>query len=85
GERIGASREQKTVWKVSAMNAIYTSIIYVIVILIIYLILKYGTQVQIWGTNIVSFAEFVVVVPIAIVLVLIPLIAALSAARHAGA
>ncbi|MGC8586630.1 MAG: hypothetical protein ACP5K5_03770 [Candidatus Micrarchaeia archaeon] len=86
GERIGALSKGKNVAYKSIVNAIYMSIIYLVAIFIIFLVAKY-TNLNLFPTlmpslNMGNFLEYLVAIPVAILLVLTPLFAILSAARH---
>ncbi len=85
GERVGASRNQvKSAVKVGLVNAVYAALIYAVAIFIIYLLLKYISPTFLGTITLTTFVEYVVAIPVAIVILLIPFIASLSAARHAG-
>lgn len=86
GERVGSARSRiKNSAKVGLVNAAYACLIYAVSIFIIYLLLYYVSPGFLTGSSITlnTFLTYAVAVPIIIVFVLIPLIAALSSARHA--
>ncbi|MCL5433969.1 MAG: hypothetical protein M1538_03270 [Candidatus Marsarchaeota archaeon] len=85
GERIGATKNKvKSAITIGIINAIYTVIVYIIAIFIIYLLISYIEPSFISGYNLtlVTLAEYVIAIPAMIVLILVPFIASLSAARH---
>lgn len=87
GERVGASRNKVTsAMTVGLINAIYAILIYVIAMVIIYLLITAIKPSFFSASNIslVSFAENAIGIPVAIVLILVPFIASLSAARHSS-
>ncbi len=84
-ERVGATRNKVgPAVTVGLINAAYTALIYVIAIFIIYLLIKYITPTFLSSVSLTTFAEYSVGLPVAIILILVPVIAALSAARHAS-
>ncbi|MGC8649007.1 MAG: hypothetical protein ACP5UN_02205 [Candidatus Micrarchaeia archaeon] len=83
GEKIGATKNKiKSAITIATINAIYTALVYIIAIFIIYLLIDYITPTFFNKIGIVAIAEYVVILPIIIIVILIPLIASLSAARH---
>ncbi len=86
GEMVGSMRSRVgTAAYVGLINALYAALIYVIAIFIIYLLLFYISPKSLTSITLTYFATYSVLVPVVILLVLIPLISALSAARHGGA
>ncbi|MGC8670000.1 MAG: hypothetical protein ACP5TL_02505 [Candidatus Micrarchaeia archaeon] len=86
GERIGVNSKGERVAYRSIINSIYLVFVYVVAIFIIYLIAKF-TNVKLFPTilptlSVASFITFLILVPTVIILVLTPLFAMLSAARH---
>ncbi|MGC8496284.1 MAG: hypothetical protein ACP5RM_03265 [Candidatus Micrarchaeia archaeon] len=86
GERIGVVSKGVRVAYRSIINAIYMSLVYLIAIFIIFLIAKY-TSLNMFPTilpnlSVYNFTVYLVAIPIAIIMVLTPLLAMLSAARH---
>jgi hypothetical protein len=86
GERIGVVSKGIKVAYRSIINAIYMSLVYLVAIFIIFLIAKY-TNLNMFPTILpnltaYNFIIYLVAIPIAIVMVLTPLLAMLSAARH---
>jgi hypothetical protein len=68
--------------KVGEINAVYTALIYVISIFIIYLLFYYIDPAALANVTITYFLEYVVIIPAIILFILIPIVAALSSARH---
>ena len=87
GERVGASRNKvHAALTVGLINAVYTVLIYVIAMVIIYLLVS-AVKPDFFTTSsisLVSFTENTIGIPVAIVLILVPFIASLSAARHSS-
>ena len=86
GESVGQRRETggKSA-KIGEVNAVYASLIYVVAIFIIYLLLYYIDMAALATITILFFVEYVVVIPVFIVLILTPIVSALSAIRHSTA
>lgn len=85
GERVGATKNNVgPAVNIGLVNAAYTALIYAVAIFIIYLLIKYITPGFLSAVSLTMFLEFVVIIPIVIVVALIPFIAALSAARHSN-
>ncbi len=85
GERVGASHAKLgSAATVGIVNAAYAALIYAVTIFIIYLLIKYVAPGFLSTITLESFVIYAVAIPIAIVVVLIPLIASLSAARHSN-
>ncbi|MGC8571906.1 MAG: hypothetical protein ACP5LH_01325 [Candidatus Micrarchaeia archaeon] len=85
GERIGATKNKvKSAVIIGVINAVYTIIVYIIAIFIIYLLISYiePTFIKDYNLTLTLLAEYVIIIPSAIVLILVPFIASLSAARH---
>ena len=86
GERVGSSKgNAKSAAKAGEINAIYTTLIYVVSIFIIYMLIYYISPASLQSNSLVSYAEYAIAIPAVIVLVLTPLVSALSGARHSGA
>ena len=86
GENVGATRSGAGfAARAGLINAVYTTLIYVVAIFIIYLLLYYISPASLSSITLIYFAEYVVVLPALILLVLVPLISSLSAARHSSA
>lgn len=68
--------------KIGEINAVYTALIYVISIFIIYLLFYYIDPSALTNVTITYFLEYVVIIPAIILFVLIPIVSALSSARH---
>ncbi len=85
GESVGQGRGNggKSA-KIGEINAVYTSLIYVVAIVIIYLIFNYIDKAALAGVSAFTFVEYSVIVPVVIVLVLTPIVATLSAMRHSA-
>ncbi|MDE1868874.1 MAG: hypothetical protein KGH60_02825 [Candidatus Micrarchaeota archaeon] len=83
GERVGASgKPMHPAIYSSLINALYTALIYVVSIFIIYLVIKYAGITLVSGLTLVQFVEYVIAVPVVILLVLVPLFTTLSVARR---
>ncbi|MEM0149993.1 MAG: hypothetical protein QXW10_03800 [Candidatus Micrarchaeaceae archaeon] len=86
GERIGVASKGKRVAYRSIINSIYMSLVYIVAIFIIFLIAKY-TNLALFpaimpNLGIEDFVYYLVLIPVAIIMVLTPLFALLSSARH---
>lgn len=91
GEKVGSARNKVgSAVSLGLVNAIYAALIYVIAIFIIYLIVNYVVQPQTHIQTLLStltlttFLEYGIGLPVVLVLIVAPLIAALSAARHSN-
>jgi len=85
GERVGASHAKLSpAATVGIVNATYAALIYAVTIFIIYLLIRYVAPNFLSTITLESFLIYAVAIPVAIVIVLIPLIASLSAARHSS-
>ncbi len=83
GEGVGKNRASGArSAKIGEINGIYTSLIYVVSIFIIYLLFYYIDKTALANITLTFFLEFVVAIPVIIVLVLTPIVSALSAIRH---
>ena len=78
--RVGIGRSAR----IGEVNAVYVAMVYVITIIIIYLVFYYINPVAVSSVSLTDFVEFSVALPVVIVLVLTPIVAALSAARHSS-
>lgn len=83
GERVGSAKGgSKSAVKIGEINAIYTTLIYVVVVLIIYMLLYYILPTYLQTKSLTNYAEYVIGIPAVIVLALVPIVSALSAARR---
>lgn len=83
GERVGSSgKPMHAALYSSVINALYTALIYVVSIFIVYLVIKYAGITLVSGLSLVQFVEYVIAVPVVILLVLVPLFTTLSVARR---
>ncbi len=84
GSKVGrAHRSSPAIGKVGLVNAVYAAVIYSIAIFIIYLVFYYVDASALpTAFTLNGFALSVVAIPDAIVLVVTPLLAMLSSARH---
>ncbi|MEM3827539.1 MAG: hypothetical protein QXR58_02985, partial [Candidatus Micrarchaeaceae archaeon] len=75
GEKVGAAATKtKKALGLGLMNAVYTSFIYLIIIVILYLITKYAYPSILPGLILTDFILYMVALPIAILLVVVPLL-----------
>ncbi len=85
GEKAGQAKNGiKSATKIGEINAIYATLIYIVAIFIIYLLIYYISPASLQSISLVSYAEYVILLPAVIVLALVPIVSALSAARHSG-
>ncbi|HVC58403.1 MAG TPA: hypothetical protein VND15_02930 [Candidatus Acidoferrales bacterium] len=83
GERVGASKKKSGVVLYSGViNALYAILVYIVAIFIIYLAVKYSGSSFLASVNITDFIEYLIVIPVAITVVLVPLFALISYARR---
>ncbi len=84
GSKVGrAHKNSNTIGKVGLVNAVYAAVIYSVAIFIIYLVFYYADASALPTTfTLGGFALNVLAIPDAIVLVVTPLLAMLSSARH---
>ncbi len=84
GEKIGSTKRRvKPAFTAGLLNAIYIALIYAVAIFIIYLLIYYVAPNTLpTGFGINTFATYLIAIPLVILLVLTPLFASLSAARH---
>ena len=66
------------------INALYSALIYTITVFIIYVVMQYAQRGALAAVGVVPFLEYLVAVPFAIVIVIVPIFALLSASRHYG-
>jgi len=86
GERVGSTKGNvKAAAKAGEINALYTTLIYIVAIFIIYMLIYYISPGSLQSISLVNYAEYVIAIPAIIILVLTPLVSALSGARHSGA
>ena len=83
GEKVGGAVEKvREALGLGLLNAVYTSFIYAIIIAILYLIVRFADPALLPNLPLNNFLVYMVGLPIAIVIVVVPLLAALAAARH---
>ena len=84
GERVGAKRNKvSSAVTIGLINAAYAALVYAVSIFIIYLLLYYISP-SLLPSQLATFLIYVVAIPILLVVVLIPIVGALSAARHSS-
>lgn len=64
------------------INALYAAMVYIITITIIYIIMVYLDAGVLSKVTSITFIEYLITVPLAIIVVVVPLFALLSASRH---
>ncbi|MGC8478797.1 MAG: hypothetical protein ACP5NE_02625 [Candidatus Micrarchaeia archaeon] len=83
GEKVGAAAPKASIAaRVGVINAIYASFIYLIIIAILYMIIKYADNAVLPNLQLSGFLTYMVGLPIAILLIVVPILSALSAERH---
>ena len=83
GERVGrASKKPKTVLYAGLINALYSLLIYIISIAVVYMVVMYANPGAIPRITLNTFLEYLIAAPAAIAIILVPLFATLSAARR---
>ncbi len=83
GEKAGQAKNGiKSAAKIGEINAVYATLIYVVAVFIIYLLLYYISPASIQSKSLINYAEYVILLPAVIILALVPIVSALSAARH---
>lgn len=83
GEKVGAaSHKASMAARAGIVNAVYASFIYLIIIAILYLIIKYVDVGILPSLRLSYFLIYAVVLPIIILLVVVPALAALATERH---
>ncbi len=84
GDHVSSSigNNKKLLVSKGIMNALYSSLIYIVSIFIIYLVMQNMQVGALASIGIVSFLEYLIVVPLAIEIVIVPIFALLSASRH---
>jgi len=80
GERVSYLKER--IGYKALIHAVYAAVIYIVTIVIIYFVMKLQGSGALVAVNTVTFLEYVVGVPLLILLVITPLFAKLSAARR---
>lgn len=82
GERVGMAEDRMHgAVTIGLLNAAYTSLIYVIGILVIFLILYYAGY-SLLGMTMHDFLIYLVAIPVSILMILIPTFSVMSSARH---
>jgi hypothetical protein len=85
GERAGSAKNNvRSAVRIGEINAVYATLIYVVAVFIIYLLFYYISPMSLQSKSLVNYAEYVICIPAAIILLLVPVVSALSAARHNG-
>ncbi len=83
GDRVSyLDRKKSFVAYKGLVNALYTAIVYTVSIFIIYIIMQSQNVGVLSSFNYIKFGEYLVLIPIAINIVMIPLFALLSSARR---
>lgn len=83
GEKVGsAASKVKEAFSLGLINAVYAAFIYAIIITILYLIIRYADPSILPNLVLNNFLVYMVGLPVAIVIVVVPLLAGLAAARH---
>jgi hypothetical protein len=83
GEKVGAAvTDTKKAVRLGVMNAIYAAFIYLIIIVILFLIIKYAYPAILPNLVLSDFLLYMVAIPIGILIIVVPLLSSLSAARH---
>jgi hypothetical protein len=83
GEKVGGAVDRaKDAFRLGLLNAVYTAFIYAIIIAILYLIIKYADPGILPNLVLNNFLAYMVGIPVAIVIIVVPLLAGLAAARH---
>ena len=84
GDRVSNSigNRKKLLVSKGIINALYSALIYVITIFIIYLVMQYAQKGVLATVGILPFLEYLIAVPVAILVVIVPVFALLSASRH---
>ncbi len=83
GEKVGsAASKVKEAFSLGLINAVYAAFIYAIIITILYLIIRYADPSILPNLVLNNFLVYMVGLPVTIVIVVVPLLAGLAAARH---
>ena len=83
GERVGESRKKSgIVLYTGVINALYAILVYIVAIFIIYLSVRYSGASFLSSVSLTDFIEYLIVIPVAITVVLVPLFALVSYARR---
>lgn len=85
GERVSGSfgdKKKGILVSKSLINALYSILVYAVTIFIIYIVMRFLNAGVLAGMDPLSFVEYMIAVPFVISMVIIPLFALLSAARH---
>ncbi|EQD63859.1 conserved hypothetical protein, membrane [mine drainage metagenome] len=83
GERVGIAEDRMhSAVTIGLLNTVYTAMIYIIGIFMVFLVLYYSKNVLPLGMNTHDFLLYLVAIPVTILIVLVPSFSAMSAARH---
>ena len=83
GERIGSSEKKLgSILNTGFVNAMYVSLVYVVAIFIIYLIVIYTGVKFLTDVTLNVFLQYLIALPVAIVIIVIPVFSEISAARR---
>ncbi len=84
GDHVSSSigNKKKLIVGKGLINALYSALIYVITIFIIYVVMRYAQKGALATVSLMTFAEYLLIVPFVIVMFIVPIFALLSAARH---
>lgn len=66
------------------LNSLYTSLVYSISIFIIYILMRFSNNGILSNVGLVTFFEYLIIIPLAINVIVIPIFAILSAERRHG-
>ncbi|MEM0149461.1 MAG: hypothetical protein QXW10_01020 [Candidatus Micrarchaeaceae archaeon] len=83
GERVGMieNRAYNAV-TIGLLNAVYTALIYVIGIFVVFLVLYYSGHTALLSISLRDFLIYLLAIPVSILIVLVPTFSAMSAARR---
>lgn len=85
GDRVSYATKKKTEMAYKGLvNGLYASLVYVVAIFIIYFVMTFRDTGVLSSLTVVTFAEYLIALPVAITLIMVPLFAILSAARRYG-
>ncbi|MDE1871113.1 MAG: hypothetical protein KGI06_02630 [Candidatus Micrarchaeota archaeon] len=85
GDRVSYIRKGSQVLAYKGLlNALYTSLVYSISIFIIYILMRFSNGGVLANLSVVTFSEYLIVIPFAINMIVIPIFAILSAERRHG-
>jgi small-conductance mechanosensitive channel len=87
GDRVSSSfgkKTKSTIVSKGLINALYSVLVYAVTIVIIYIVMRFLDAGVLAAMSPYTFAEYMIGIPFAITIVIIPLFALLSAARRYG-